>query len=106
MESSSISLHDLLGVKKEASQAEITKAYRMIALIVHPDKNPNDLENAQHNFQKLNEAHSILSDPSAEKSTIPLAKLNLVRIFFEAYEYYRGIYPKINRKFCGKVGPG
>ena len=95
MESSKVSLYDLLGVRKEATQPEIAKAYRLMALMVHPDKNPNALENAQKNFQRLNEAYGILMDPQRRGLYDLTGETQSSEDFFEAYEYYRGVYPKI-----------
>ena len=52
----------ILGVKKDATEAEIKKAYRKLALKWHPDKNPNNREEAEEKFKKINEAYSVLSD--------------------------------------------
>jgi DnaJ family protein C protein 9 len=88
-------LYDLLGLDKNASQSEITKAYRMMAVKVHPDKNPNDLENASKNFQKLNEAYNLLSDPKKRKIYDETGETGTNDEFLEAYEYYRALYPKL-----------
>ena len=45
-------LYDILGLKKDATFDEIKKQYRKMALLKHPDKNPND-KDAADNFQKL-----------------------------------------------------
>ena len=52
----------ILGIKKNATEAEIKKAYRKLALKWHPDKNPNNREEAEEKFKKINEAYSVLSD--------------------------------------------
>lgn len=50
--------YDILGVKRDATQAEIKKAYRKLATKYHPDKNPNGAEQ----FKKIAEAYSIVGD--------------------------------------------
>jgi curved DNA-binding protein len=52
-----------LGVKRDASQADIQKAYRDLARKYHPDLNPND-KTAKEKFQKLQAAFEVLNDPS------------------------------------------
>ncbi len=54
--------YDILGISKNASTAEIKKAYRKKAIEYHPDKNPGDTV-AEENFKKAAEAYEILSDP-------------------------------------------
>ena len=54
--------YKILGVTKEATDAEIKKAYRKPALKWHPDKNPNNRAEAEEKFKKINEAYSVLSD--------------------------------------------
>jgi molecular chaperone DnaJ len=56
--------YEVLGIKKEASAAEIKKAFRKKAMQYHPDKNPGD-KLAEEKFKEVNEAYEILSD--AEK---------------------------------------
>ncbi len=53
--------YDILGVSKNATQAEIKKAYRKKAVQFHPDKNPGD-ETAEANFKKAAEAYEVLGN--------------------------------------------
>ena len=54
--------YETLGVQKNASQKEITAAFRKLARKYHPDVNPDNSE-AEEKFKEINEAHSVLSDP-------------------------------------------
>jgi curved DNA-binding protein len=54
--------YKVLGVERKASEDEIKRAYRKLALKFHPDRNPNDKE-AEDKFKEINEAYQVLSDP-------------------------------------------
>lgn len=54
--------YDLLGVAADADEATIKKAYRRQALKWHPDRNPDNKEDAERKFQEIAEAYETLSD--------------------------------------------
>jgi molecular chaperone DnaJ len=54
--------YQVLGVQKNASEEEIKKAYRRLAMKHHPDRNPGDNQ-AEEQFKEVKEAYEILSDP-------------------------------------------
>lgn len=58
--------YGLLGVKKNASQEEIRKAFRKLARKYHPDVNPGD-KKAEEKFKEISEANDVLSDPKKRK---------------------------------------
>ena len=53
--------YEVLGIQKGASDDEIKKAFRKLAVKYHPDKNPGD-KAAEEKFKEINEAYSVLSD--------------------------------------------
>lgn len=58
--------YEVLGVAKNAGDAEIKKAYRVLAKKYHPDMNPGDKE-AEKKFKEASEAYAILSDPEKRR---------------------------------------
>jgi len=57
----------VLGVERQATDAEIAKAYKKLALQCHPDKNTGNKEQAEEEFKKVSEAYSTLIDPKKRK---------------------------------------
>lgn len=61
-----VDYYKILGIDKKATPKDIKNAYRKLARKYHPDLNPND-SNAKKNFQQINEANEVLSDPEKRK---------------------------------------
>ena len=59
--------YEVLGVGRDVSDSDLKKAYRRIAMKLHPDRNPDDAS-AEEKFKEANEAYEVLSD--AEKRQV------------------------------------
>ncbi|XP_063925294.1 dnaJ homolog subfamily B member 6 isoform X1 [Zophobas morio] len=62
-----VDYYKVLEVSKNATTAEIKKAYRKLALKWHPDKNQDNIEEATKKFKEISEAYEVLSDDSKRK---------------------------------------
>lgn len=71
--------YKILGVDRNASEEEIKRAYRKLALKLHPDKNPDD-KRAEERFKEVNEAYEVLGDPAKR------AKYDRFGSSYRAYE--------------------
>lgn len=94
MQTPSHTLYDLLNITKDSSKEEIRKAYKVLALKIHPDKNPDP--KAHENFQDINKAYNILIDDEKRNiydlyGEIDGDSIDINRI----YDYYKNVYPKI-----------
>jgi len=57
-----VDYYEILGISRDATEADIKKAYRKLALKWHPDKNPDNKEEAEEKFKSIAEAYEVLSD--------------------------------------------
>ena len=65
-------LYEVLGVAKNASDDEIKKAYRKLAMKYHPDRNPDNKE-AEEKFKEIQKAYDVLSDTN-KRSIRPIRR--------------------------------
>ncbi len=59
--------YEIMGLTMDATDEDIKKTYRQLALTLHPDKNPDNIEMANNQFKLLQEAYDVLSDPRERK---------------------------------------
>jgi curved DNA-binding protein CbpA len=63
-----INYYEILGIDRSAGESEIRKAYKGQALKWHPDKNPNNIKEAEEKIKEINEAYEVLSDEGKRRS--------------------------------------
>ncbi len=99
-----IDYYKILEVNKNATEAEIKKAYRRLARKYHPDLNPNDKE-AEKKFKEINEANEVLSNAENRKKYDKYGKDWKHAEEFEKaqqqQQYYRGAQQQSTDDFSG-----
>lgn len=102
--------YDILGVSRNASEAEIKKAFRGLALKYHPDRNPGDKE-AEERFKEINEAYSVLSDPEKRSNYDRFGRAEGIGAGFGAFtgtafsDIFEDIFGDFFGEFTGRRRP-
>src|SRR3954467_4069686 len=73
--------YKILGIAEEASQKEVTRAYRKLARKLHPDANPDDSQ-AEERFKEVSAAYDVVGDPDKRKEYDEVRKLGPVAAGF------------------------
>ena len=95
--------YEILGISKTATQIEIKKAYRKLAMKYHPDKNPGDTE-AEEKFKEINEAYQVLSDEEKRKIYDTYGKEGLEGRGYRPSGNFQDIFDMFNEMFGGGFG--
>src|SRR5437667_6184275 len=91
--------YGILGVRREAGEEEIKKAYRKSAVKYHPDKNPGD-KAAEEQFKELSEAYEALCDPQkraaydqyGHAAFDPRARAGRAGGFHDSFDIFREVF--------------
>ena len=90
--------YGILGVSRDASQAELDKAYRKLVIKHHPDHNPDD-KGAKDRFTRIQNAYDTLSDPEKRKM------YDRFGADYEKFAHAGGAHPYQGRGSGGGAGP-
>ena len=92
--------YEILGVQRNASQDEIKKAYRRLAMQYHPDRNPGDKE-AEEKFKEAAEAYEVLSDPEKRRRYDQFGHAGMRGTDFREYTDINDIFNAFRDIFSG-----
>ena len=94
--------YDILGVKRNASNVEINKAYRRLVLHWHPDKNLENKQFAENKFKEILAAYEILKDPDKKRKYDTLTDDDQI-IFYDMIKKYLSSLPQKYKDLCKKI---
>jgi curved DNA-binding protein len=92
--------YQVLGVPKDATEAQIKKAYRKLAMKYHPDRNPGKEQWANDKFKEINEAFSVLGDPEKRKQYDQFGTVGNIGDIFSS-PYTRTTFEDLMKDFGG-----
>ncbi len=92
--------YKVLGVPKDATEEQIKKAYRKLAMQYHPDRNAGKEEWANEKFKEINEAFSVLGDPKKRKQYDQFGTVGNIGDIFSS-PYTRTTFEDLMRDFGG-----
>jgi len=106
--------YEVLGVGRDATDEEIKKAYRKLAVKLHPDKNPGD-KSAEEKFKEIGEAYEALSDPQkraaydqyGHAAFDPRTRAGRAGGFHDPFDIFREVFSgsSIFEEFFGRQDP-
>jgi molecular chaperone DnaJ len=96
--------YELLGVSQDATEQEIQRAYRKLALKYHPDKNPDDPKAAER-FKQVAEAYEILSDKEKRKAYDTRGMSGVEATGFEGFASDEDIFRHFGDLFGSRLHP-
>jgi len=92
--------YQILGVPRNATNDEIKKAYRKLAMQYHPDRNPGKEKWANDKFKEINEAYAILGDPEKRSQYDQFGTIGNIGDIFGS-PFTRGTFEDMIRDFGG-----
>lgn len=96
--------YKILGVDRNATQEEIKKAYRRMALKWHPDRNPDNKEEAEAKFKEAAEAYEVLSDPEKRARYDQFGHEGLSGMHMRGFSTLEDIFEAFSDIFGGSGG--